>query len=547
MRKIVLQLAAIFFFVAPAALAQNPGLFFTDLTVASNSGGEAVSGFSGAYVTIFGNNFGAAQGTSTVTWNGLSCMRVVIWSQPWLWYQKMVVQLGSSCTPGTGNLVVTTAAGSSNALPLTVNNTGRIFFAASGGSDSNAGTIAAPFATMVKCKNVLTPGDTCYVKSGVNQPGLDNYGSLDLCTLGSPTKPLAILTYPGTAAADTIGSDTRDKGLFINSGLGSCSNGQYWTIQGFTLRANTMAGQIYNPNNRILGNFITCPAAGPGTAEGCLEPATTTNIQVLGNEITNLGSGGKLFHAIYFGADGHDYEAGWNYIHDIIGGCRAIQVYNGSLTTYNVSIHDNFIKNVACDGINLASVNPNNGFVKAYNNVVVHAGAGPDLGGQNATCMNIDGANGTGGNAVQVYNNTFYDCGALGSSDSAMLSPYIATVLNNNIIYAIGSEPYTTSGAGFANISGSHNLWFGRGNGPSQSSNNVNANPLLVNPGTDFHLQAGSPAIDAGLTITGLTADFGGISRPQGSAYDVGAMEYFAGGSTVQLPNPPTNLVVAVQ
>src|ERR1700730_12602836 len=552
MRKIILQVAALLF-IAPGAFAQKPGLFFSDLTVAPNSGGEAVSGFSGAYVTIYGNDFGATQGTSTVTWNVLNCLRVVSWSQPWLWYQKMVAQLGSSCTPGTGNVVVGTSAGASNGLTLTVNNIGsnHIYFAASGGSDTNPGSIASPFGTLIKCKNAEAPGDICYVKAGISsgvggQPLLDNYGSVDLCTLGRPSAPLALLCYPGTALSDTIGSDSRDKGLLIQHGLSSCANGQYWTVQGFILRANTMAGHIYSANNRIVGNLITCPAVAPGTAEGCLEPASTTNIAVLGNEATNIGPGGKLFHAFYFGADGHDYEAGWNYIHDIQG-CRAIQVFNGSTTSYNISVHDNLIKNIPCDGINLASVNPNNGFIRVYNNVVNHAGAGPDLGGQNATCLNVAGTNGSGANTVQVYNNTFYDCGALGSSDSAIISPYITSTLTNNIVYSTGTEPYTTSGAGFGNISGSNNLWFGRGNGPSQTTNNVNANPLGVSAGSDFHFQSSSPAIDAGITIASLTSDNVGVSRPQGSAYDIGAMEFFTGGSTVQLPNPPTNLVVTVQ
>src|SRR5579872_6114796 len=57
-----------------------PQIFFTDLDSAPNSGGESVSGFSGAYVTLYGDFFGASQGSSTVTWNGQNCLRVV---GPW--------------------------------------------------------------------------------------------------------------------------------------------------------------------------------------------------------------------------------------------------------------------------------------------------------------------------------------------------------------------------------------------------------------------------------------------------------------------------------
>lgn len=52
------------------------------------------------------------------------------------------------------------------------------------------------------------------------------------------------------------------------------------------------------------------------------------------------------------------------------------------------------------------------------------------------------------------------------------------------------------------------------------------ASPLWVSPTTgDFHLQTGSPAIDAGANV-GLTEDFEGTPVPQGGAPDIGALEY---------------------
>jgi len=54
----------------------------------------------------------------------------------------------------------------------------------------------------------------------------------------------------------------------------------------------------------------------------------------------------------------------------------------------------------------------------------------------------------------------------------------------------------------------------------------INADPLFNNPGSDFTLQAGSPARDAGTTIATVVQDKNGFSRPRGSAYDMGAYEY---------------------
>jgi hypothetical protein len=68
------------------------------------------------------------------------------------------------------------------------------------------------------------------------------------------------------------------------------------------------------------------------------------------------------------------------------------------------------------------------------------------------------------------------------------------------------------------------------GSGTGSFSHNLvgsSYNPLFVNPSAgDFHLQAGSPAIDAGTMIALVATDFDGIPRPQGAAYDIGAYEY---------------------
>jgi hypothetical protein len=48
------------------------------------------------------------------------------------------------------------------------------------------------------------------------------------------------------------------------------------------------------------------------------------------------------------------------------------------------------------------------------------------------------------------------------------------------------------------------------------------ADPLLT---ADYHLNPGSPAIDAGLTLPWLAVDLAGNPRPLGAGYDIGAFE----------------------
>src|SRR6185312_13097018 len=105
-------------------------------------------------------------------------------------------------------------------------------------------------------------------------------------------------------------------------------------------------------------------------------------------------------------------------------------------------------------------------------------------------------------------------------------------------------------------ITGDHNLWFGIGTGPVQTTNNINADPQLANRSLgDFHIISTSPAKDTGVTVVpnnpfvpnpGPTIgyDHDGVLRPQGTAFDIGAYEFFSG--TKNRPNPPTNVHAVV-
>jgi parallel beta-helix repeat protein len=85
---------------------------------------------------------------------------------------------------------------------------------------------------------------------------------------------------------------------------------------------------------------------------------------------------------------------------------------------------------------------------------------------------------------------------------------------NNSQAYGIGSDCTASYSLG------QYQSMTGKGQG------SVQANPLFKNATSDdFHLQAGSPAIDAAVYI-GLDADLDGNPRPQGLGYDIGAYEY---------------------
>ena len=64
--------------------------------------------------------------------------------------------------------------------------------------------------------------------------------------------------------------------------------------------------------------------------------------------------------------------------------------------------------------------------------------------------------------------------------------------------------------------------------GITVSSNQVHRNPLFVHasPPFDFHLTAGSPARNAGVSLTSVPNDFDGRPRPRGQRFDLGAYQY---------------------
>ena len=104
---------------------------------------------------------------------------------------------------------------------------------------------------------------------------------------------------------------------------------------------------------------------------------------------------------------------------------------------------------------------------------------------------------------------------------------YVTLALTNNLIYShtYGVYAVATSAARL-----DHTLFYanssGDTGGPGSITNTApitGQDPLLD---TDYHLQSGSPAIDAGRVLPWLGTDIDGDPRPDGAGYDVGADEY---------------------
>lgn len=154
--------------------------------------------------------------------------------------------------------------------------------------------------------------------------------------------------------------------------------------------------------------------------------------------------------------------------------------------------------------------------------------------------------------SVVVQNNTFFQTGT--STTSVITYPTGNNVeIKNNII--IGSVTPTTQGmlgtsdvpdpvglvgynfyslpraSGYtARDTTIFNAIKGTGSINGGDPKFVSVYDDCVNNNCDFNLQIDSPLKDVGATLTGFSTDKAGTSRPQGSAWDIGAYEYSAGG-----------------
>lgn len=168
------------------------------------------------------------------------------------------------------------------------------------------------------------------------------------------------------------------------------------------------------------------------------------------------------------------------------------------------------------------------------------------------------GGNGWTLTGFNVYNNVFYSSstgnpyGIIMDSEGSSYTANNINIINNIIVGFDTYWLYLSGASATSNLSVENNIIYNCGNSnlpnyngtPSNytySNNLVGSNPLVTSS-TDFHLQAGSPAINGGMNVS-LATDFAGntVRNPP----DIGAYEY--GGSQVAPPAVPVYQSSVVQ
>lgn len=362
------------------------------------------------------------------------------------------------------------------------------------GNDANNGTAkATPFASIQKAADVMVPGDVVivgngeYHRTGTNTSGLvsivyNKGGTADNPkTFKSENKYGAVLvgTNPSTSAGfflygtgtDYIHIEGFEMKNFTSSGGISIQGGNYFA-NNITVKNN-----YFHDNGRVLRDS---GVSGTGVVSG-----TGNNWLVDGNIFYNNG---RLQHTTCVPASPCPYSTDTNQDHDIY------------MQGNNNTFRNNLFYGVHGGGWNIQFRGSKTTNVKIINNTF--AGYNPYNTGN---IILWEAQTGT-----LIQNNIFSN-----PSAKAALRCYGSgtTVANNNLV-----------AAGLPLVNSECN---GGGKGTVIASSTITGDPLFMAPGNNnYILKTGSPAIDKGLPTNAPAYDLMGVSRPKGTAYDIGAYEF---------------------
>lgn len=380
-------------------------------------------------------------------------------------------------------------------------------------------------------------GDIVYLEGGTfseldpAMPGWDTLLFLDtsLCASGTAAAPVAYLGYPGSPPL--LANPAARRGIYFNQDAGPLSHYVVGNMRFGEMRESILVTGV---GHRVVGNDLS--HGGEGDKVGVF--GDTSAIEILGNRFDSNGTPTSKFYSIYvqgFGVN-RDIDIGWNEVRDQEG--RSIQVYGHLAGDFvdDLRIHDNVLAGAELNNLLVGGSDGGTeilGTVSVTGNVIA--------GSRSAEGLRVNDPGGT----VIVENNTLVG--------NAVAQIYLEeagagrVTLRDNIIVAGAGQQYYEfdAGASPASIVPANNLVYGAGPCEAWDTACVSGDPLFVGA-SDYHLQPGSPAIDAGVP-TSASRDHDGTPRPQGAGFDIGAYERRTGSSCVapSITTQPTSHTVA--
>jgi parallel beta-helix repeat protein len=442
------------------------------------------------------------------------------------------------------------------------------------GSNANPGSSTHPWKTIQKCLNVVLPGDTCRIRAGTYNEGLI------LKTSGASGTPITIQNYPGEIVTVNSGGSmtlqtSGHQSYYTIDGLrfiSTISGDEVYTIDlsiGWPYNETVTTGGngniilkncyiegailLYGPNNTVqncefngrnaVGDAIRSYLAASQntliknniihdyTSRAVWINVIADNAYVVGNTIYNTylgidcdGAGRPVTNCHVLGNKVFNTGGGFNHtewgcsifledaFNAVVDGNMIYNASNGAgiyVINYGIGTDHNTDTGIEYRGMDLNAVISNNVIYSNGDGAVLdHAASG-----------------------IQFFNNTVSNStpmmSLIGDTSSAGMTYYPQhwTVINNIFVGSGSTAAWLIQDSkSITSSTFSNNLYW-------KSRNNTggaitSADPKFVGA-PNYHLQIGSPAIDSGYNLGSLlTKDFDGVTRPQGSGYDVGAYEF---------------------
>ncbi len=432
--------------------------------------------------------------------------------------------------------------------------TGNVFYVATNGNDSNPGTEASPWRTLTKAGNTARAGETVYVKAGTYSDVLTPVNS------GAEGNLIRFLAFPSQACVRSTDYQVRPTCQVILTGGIDLNRKSYVRVEGF----------------EIVGASVRESA---GVYCQSRDEQLVHHVEIVNNYIRNCGNGVVCRNAI-------DTLIADNYIRDLgeISPGAGIGI-RGDRNAQNVTIRNNVILNVGCDGMDLQGINvvieqnvvgdsfnsgchqdaleiypPVRGMI-IRNNLIYDFTqliyGGPFPGDTNPM------------EDIEIYGNVLYTNrywtvrggeapGIFFDGTQSSTAPIRRLKIHSNTIAWVGYGAIWLHGNAFSditirnnifaeasvdvsstaqNVTSDYNLFWGVSKPPFEGTHSKIGNPLFENyvrySSYDLRIKAGSPAIDAGLPSLGSVVplpvpfvDRDAKTRPRNVTYDMGAYEW---------------------
>ena len=367
----------------------------------------------------------------------------------------------------------------------------RTFYTAIDGNDKNPGSREQPFRTIGHAVPLLEAGDLLYVRQGEYREHVSTV-SRPLGGGSGWDRPIVLAGMPGETIV--VRPPERDSGEpLVDLAF---PRQQYLVFDNLVLDAAdaTVPFRSQSPDGKELPSshirLINCELAQSNRSAVSF---VGDDHQFINCRIHDNGHAESDHGLIVSGA--RSLIHGCDIYHNAGCGICFSQAAPGTASNNLIRgnrIHDNSPTGAGSPGIGLRAGRKN----LVYDNIIWG----------NPYGIVID----TRGSDEQILNNTIYGNRGPGVAIAGDKETHDNVVRNNILIR--NREP---------------NLFDSWSTTTVKDHNMVDGDPRFRDPeGNDFHLQAGSPAIDAGVAIPEVRTDFDGVPRPQGKAYDRGAYEY---------------------